>query len=226
MAAAKAEVQPKLDAVGPAREAAVAAEAARAAASEEARKTARDLEPISVFISRKTQHLYVRQGLEPILDIPVTIRDPDRPIGTHVFTATEHARRDLNMRWSVVSLVGGQSDAGLRDAYDPARGDSRGNVGPRSGDLASAKEALDRVSIPEETLDRIAETISPRPSIIISDEPLSSETGQGTGFVVLLSGEPQGGIKNRRRGPDEARYRRPGGAPHWSSRFAGPYFTW
>jgi hypothetical protein len=115
------------------------------------------------------------------------------------------------MRWSVVSLVGGQSDAGLRDAYDPARGDSRGNVGPRSGDLASAKEALDRVSIPEETLDRIAETISPRPSIIISDEPLSSETGQGTGFVVLLSGEPQGGIKNRRRGPDEARYRRPGG---------------
>jgi hypothetical protein len=52
LAAAKAEVQPKLDAVGPAREAAVAAEAARAAASEEARKTARDLEPISVFISR------------------------------------------------------------------------------------------------------------------------------------------------------------------------------
>ena len=41
---------------------------------------------------------------------------------------------------------------------------------------------------------------------------LSSETGQGTGFVVLLSGEPQGGIKNRRRGPEvEVRYRRPGG---------------
>ncbi len=156
LATAKAELQPKLDAVGPAREALVAAEAARAAASEEARKTARDLEPISVFITRRTQHLYVRKGFEPILDIPVTIRDPDRPIGTHVYTAAEHTRGDLNMRWSVVSLVGGQSDAGLRDAYDPARADTRGNVGPRSGDLASAKEALDRVSIPEETLDRIA----------------------------------------------------------------------
>jgi len=200
LATAKAELQPKLDAVGPAREAAAAAEAARAAASEEARKTARHLEPISVLISRKTQHLYVRQGFEPILDIPVTIRDPDRPIGTHVFTATEHARRDLNMRWSVVSLVGGQSDAGWRDTYHPTRGDSRGK--PQSGDLSGAKEALDRVSIPQETLDRIAETISPRSSLIISDEPLSSETGQGTGFVVLLSGEPQGGIKNRRRSPE------------------------
>jgi hypothetical protein len=105
LATAKAELQPKLDAVGPAREAAAAAEAARAAASEEARKTTRDLEPMSVFISRKTQHLYVRQGFEPILDIPVTIRDPDRPIGTYVYTAAEHTRGDLNMRWSVVSWL-------------------------------------------------------------------------------------------------------------------------
>jgi hypothetical protein len=111
-------------------------------------------------------------------------------------------------------LVSGQSDAGLRDAYDPTRRDSRGNAEPQSGDLAGPKEALDRVSIPKETLDRIAETISPRSSLIISDEALSSETGQGTEFVLLLSGEPQGG------------YRRPGGSPHWSSGFAGPYFTW
>ena len=64
------------------------------------------------------------------------------------------------MRWSVVSLVSGQSDAGLGDAYDPTRRDSPGNVEPRSGDLASAKEALDRVSIPEETLDRIADDLA------------------------------------------------------------------
>ena len=194
----------------PAREAVVAAEAARAAASEEARKTTRDLEPMSVFISRNTQHLYVRQGFQPILDIPVTIRDPDRPIGTHVYTATEQTCGDRNMRWSVVSFVSGQSDAGLRDAYESMRGDSRGNVEPLSGDLDGGQVSARPSLIPKETLDRIAETISPRSSLIISDEPLSSETGQGTEFVVLLSGEPQGGIKNRRRGPDEARHRRPG----------------
>ena len=130
------------------------------------------------------------------------------------------------MRWSVVSLVGGHSDVGLRDSHDLARGDRHGNEASPSGDLVSAKEALDRVSIPQETVDRIDETISLRSSLIISDEPLSSEAGQGTEFVVLLSGEPQGGIKNRRRGPEvEVRYRRPGGSVYWSSRFAGPYFA-
>jgi hypothetical protein len=62
LAAAQVELRPKLDAAGPASEAAVAAEAVRTATNEEARKTARDLAPVSIFISRRTQHLYVRQG--------------------------------------------------------------------------------------------------------------------------------------------------------------------
>src|SRR6266566_3028514 len=61
-AVAKAELQPKFDAVASAREAAIVAESARVVAAEAARKAALDLEPVSVFISRKTQRLYVRQG--------------------------------------------------------------------------------------------------------------------------------------------------------------------
>jgi hypothetical protein len=226
VAAAKSGVQPKLDAVVPAREALVAAEAERAAADEEARKAARNFEPISVFISRSTQHLYVRQGFEPILDVPVAIQDPDRPIGTHVFTAMQRAQDGPDMRWNVVSLVGGHSAVGVSDAEDTVQRDSLGNSQARDT-LAGAKEALDRLSIPAETLDRIAETISPRSSLTISDEPLSSETGQGTEFVVLLSGEPQGGIKSRRHGPEnEARNRRSRGSPFGTPRLAAPYFTW
>ena len=107
-AAAKAELQPKLDAVTAAREAAAAAETARVAAAEAARQVARELEPVSVLISRKTQRLYVRQAFEPIFESPVTILDPDRPIGTHVFTAIERSSGDANLRWSVVSLGGGR----------------------------------------------------------------------------------------------------------------------
>jgi hypothetical protein len=73
VAAAKAELQPKLDAAASAREAAVEAEKRRAAAAETARQAARDLEPVSVFISRKTQRLYVRQAFETVLEVPVTI---------------------------------------------------------------------------------------------------------------------------------------------------------
>jgi hypothetical protein len=76
-------------------------------------------------------------------------------------------------------------------------------------------------------LDRIA-GIAPRSSLIVTDEALSSETGKGTDFVVLLSGEPQGGIKSRRRSPGtEFGYASPRDRlPYWRSPFAGPFSTW
>jgi hypothetical protein len=202
VAATKAELQPKLDAATSAREAAVEAEKRRAATAETAREAARDLEPVSVFISRKTQRLYVRQAFQPVLESPVTIQDADRPIGTHVFTAMERIGGGVDMRWSVVSLDSGHPDGGM----------------------SGAKAALDRIAIPQDALDRIAGMASPRSSLIISDEALSSETGKGTDFVVLLSGEPQGGIKFRRHGLETARYERH--PPYWHAPFAGPFATW
>src|SRR5262249_13993223 len=146
--AADAAAKPKLDAVQPARDAATAAESVRADAAKAAREASRALDPVSVFISRKTQRLYVRRGFEQILDIPVTVQNPEQPIGTHVFTAM--AKTESGLRWSVVTI----NDAG------------------------NAKSALDRVTIPQDVLDRIAPTASARSSIIVSDEALSPETGK------------------------------------------------
>jgi hypothetical protein len=217
----------KLDTVATARAAAVAAENARVAAAEAARQTAHDLEPVSVFISRKTQRLYVRQAFQPILESPVTIRDADIPIGTHVFTAMERASNGINMRWSVVSLNEGHPDGGGAEP-GPAGGRSGGDAEQMSTEPSSARAALDRIAIPQDTLDRIVGMASPRSSLIISDETLSSETGNGTEFVVLMSNEPQGGIKSRRRGHGiEARYDSPGvHLPYWRSQFADPYSKW
>ena len=218
LAVARAELAPKLDALAAARAAAVAAENARVLAAEAAQAVARDLEPVSVFISRKTQRLYVRQAFRPILESPVTIENPDRPVGTHVFTAMERSGGDGQMRWTVVSLRGSPSTVGA--------GQSRGRRVPEPEPLAaepaSAKEALDRIVIPHDVLDRVSAIASPRSSLIISDEALSSETGNGTEFVVTMSGEPQGGIKFRRRSPaSEVRYDR---FPYGRSR--GPFSTW
>jgi hypothetical protein len=47
-------------------------------------------------------------------------------------------------------------------------------------------------------LDRIAPTALPRSSIIVSDEPLSSETNYRTEFVAVLNNQPQGGFVTRR----------------------------
>jgi L,D-transpeptidase-like protein len=222
VAGAKAELQPKLDAAASAREAAAEAEKMRVAAAE----AARDLEPVAVFISRKSQRLYVRQAFQPILESTVTIQDADRPIGTHVFTAMERIGDDA-MRWSVVSLDSGHPDGDLAEPHGPARGRSRRDGEPMSADPVAAKAALDRIAIPQDALDRIAGMASPRSSLIITDEALSSETGKGTEFIVLMSGEPQGGIKFRRHGlQTEARYERRRERLQYWPPFAGPYSTW
>ncbi len=247
-ASAKAELQPKLDAVAPAREAAAAAESARATAADAASAAARALEPVSVFISRKTQHLYVRRAFQPIFDAPITIRDPDRPIGTHVFTAMERAGDGPDLRWSVVTLEGGDRHESALEL--PVRRHARGadDAEPMPvASSASARAALDRIVIPQDVMDRIAAMGSPRSSLIISDEDLSTETGKGTDFIVILNDQPQGGIAMRRRSPEtEARFdpprRRlpppfPFGGPNYGGTYfgvpfyggtveRGPYFRW
>jgi hypothetical protein len=205
--AAKAEFQPKIDDYEQAVGAAKAAEASRTALLAQARDAERKMSPVSVFISLKTQKLYVRQAFEPIFEAPVTIRDPDRPIGTHTYMAVDYADGAQDMRWNVVSIGGRRGDDYDDDDRSRRRGDDyddegRGRRGERSADatptdVSSAGAALDRISIPQETVQRISELMLPGSSLIVSDEPAHKETGKQTDFVVLISGEPQGGIKMR-----------------------------
>src|SRR5258707_15104055 len=145
-------------------------------AASEARRA---LEPASIFISRETQKLYVRRTphkpwpdggevFDATIEVPVTIRNPDKRIGTHVFTAM--ARNDAGLGWTAVTIDNGDD----------------------------AKDALDRIPIPQDVLHRIAPTALPRSSIIISDEPLSRETNYRTEFVAVLNNQPQGGFVTRR----------------------------
>jgi hypothetical protein len=180
---AKADAKSKLDAAAAAKDAAKAAEIRKADAAKAASEAKLALEPVSIYISRATQKLYVRRNthkpapdgggevFDATIEVPVTIRDPARPIGTHVFTAM--ARGDAGLRWSAVTI----------DAAD------------------EAKTALDRITIPQEVLDRIAPTALPRSSIVVSDEPLSAETNYRTEFVVVLNNHPQGGFITRKPPP-------------------------
>jgi len=198
-AAAKAELQPRYDAVAAARQAAMAAEAERVVAAEAAQGAARDLEPASVFISRKTQRLYIRRAFEPVLDVPITILNPDQPMGTHVFTAVERSNGATDMRWTVATLDDGRPSVRGSEPRGRAGAASRSAVEAVVTEPVTATDALNRIVIPSDVLERINGMILPRSSLIISDEPLSPETGKGTDFVVVLSREPQGGIKFRSR---------------------------
>jgi hypothetical protein len=204
----EAEAAPIQDELARLREVARAAEAARLAAEEEARDAARKVSPVSVFVSRKTQRLYVRQAREPLFDMPVTIADPDQPIGTYVFTALAFTGEDeADLRWNAVSLYEGAPSA----APAPVKGQRRTrlDVDAAATDASAAKAALDRILVPPEAARRIAEVVSPGSSLIVSDEEISRETGSGTDFIIVMSTDPQGGIAIRRRGgdPESARFR-------------------
>jgi len=180
--AAKADLKTKQDAVAAAEAAAKATEAK----SVETAKAALDAKlagaPVSIFISRATGKLYVRRDTHKkwsdggelydfSQEYPVTIKDPNKPLGTHIFTAV--AREGSGLRWTEVSIDNGDS----------------------------AKDALDRITFPQAVLDGIAPTAVPGSSIVISDEGLSSETNYRTEFVVVLNNQPQGGFANRLPSP-------------------------
>jgi hypothetical protein len=177
---AKADTSSKLEAATTTKEAAKTAQIKKADTARAALDAKLALEPVSIYISRATRTLYVRRNthkpapdgggevFDATIKVPVTIRDPDKPLGTHVFTAV--ARNDAGLRWTAVTIEKGDD----------------------------AKNALDRITIPKEVVDRIAPTMLPRSSIIVSDEPLSEETNYRTEFVVVLSDQPQGGFITRK----------------------------
>ena len=177
---AKADAKSKLDAAAAAKDAAKAAEKNKVDLAKAASEAKLALEPVSIYISRATQKLYVRRNthkpapdgggevFDTSIEVPVTIRNPDKRIGTHVFTAM--ARNDAGLRWTAVTIDNGDD----------------------------AKDALDRITIPQHVLNRIAPTSVPRSSIIVSDEPLSRETNYRTEFVAVLNNQPQGGFVTRR----------------------------
>jgi lipoprotein-anchoring transpeptidase ErfK/SrfK len=140
--------------------------------------------PISVFISRKEGKLFVRKGFEPVFEVPVTFEQPDRPLGTHVFTALTLNDDNTSFRWNVMTMPGGASPPAKK-----AEKVEKGKKVPVAAALAepasNASEALNRVSIPEDAVARISELMSPGASLIISDKGLGSETGKGTDFIVL-----------------------------------------
>ena len=55
------------------------------------------------IISRKLGKLSCARASPQVFEAPVTIAQPDEPLGTHVFTALE-AKDDGTMRWNVASL--------------------------------------------------------------------------------------------------------------------------
>jgi hypothetical protein len=118
---------------------------------------------LSVFISRRDARLYVRKDVQPLFDTPITIAEPEKPLGTHVFTAMSAASAS-KLRWTVVS----PSNQAAADEQTPA-------------------VALDRITLPQDAVDRIDDLVSAGATLIVSDAGLGRTASvPNADFAVVL----------------------------------------
>lgn len=162
------------------------AKAAGKAAAEALTEANRRLKPLSVFISRKTGRLYVRQDWKPLFDAPVTIADAERQIGTHFYIGARATEDGSGLSWSALSMPPEAPAAEPKRARGPRNDAPAPAAAPAPvSPPETALGALDRLTIPEDTARRMAELSWVGASVIISDHGISGETGETTDFIVL-----------------------------------------
>jgi len=106
-------------------------------------------------------HLFVRQHYRPVLDAPISFRNPEQPLGTHLFTALFVAA-DVKSQWMAISLDGGE-----------------------------AMRVLDRIQISTDMRQKIAEKLTPGSSLIVADKSIDSAIlPEGDDFLVSAKDTP------------------------------------
>jgi hypothetical protein len=160
-------------------------QSAQAALSDARKEMARRAKPLSVLVSLSAKRVYVRQGFEPVLEAPITVKDLPGRVGTHVFTATRYASDPNELEWQLVSAQTPSPDqASGKDTGRHHRG--HGAAAPPGFNVQMATAALDAFTIPGDILATIREDVRPGTSLIVSDRKLPlHENGLGTEFVLL-----------------------------------------
>ena len=121
-------------------------------------------------------HLYIRQGYKRIFDVPVTIANPSKPLGTHLYTALAETSGGA-MPWT--ALTTDNTRLGPRRL-------SRSGADAVSTELgaSSAREALERIVMPEFARIFISDRLNVGSSMVIADNGHSNETGKYTDYIV------------------------------------------
>lgn len=164
------------------------ATAASDAATNNKKDALRRAMPVSVLVSKKDQRIYVRQGLAHLFDAPVSVRDPETPLGSHLYIATAANDDGTALKWSVVSMPARAAEEQGERRKNKTWVDEQAGMPPTPRRSTSTPaEALERVEITQDVRDRIAERLWTGGSLIITDQPLSGETGNdGTDLTVKV----------------------------------------
>ena len=143
----------------------------------------RRLKPASVLFSKKEGRVFIRQDRKEVYEAPITFKDPDRPIGTHLFIAV-NGDVDGKVKWSAISVPSGSTPSD-----DPRRkrskNDKNADPAPAPAPQAdTASVALDRVEVADNVRERIAELVWVGAQVIVTDNARSDEMDDDTDIIV------------------------------------------
>lgn len=107
--------------------------------------------------------LFVRQKFASVFSTPVSFSNPDKPLGTHLFTIMHFEPGATKADWTAISL----------------------------NDKESAISVLDRIDIPADVRQRISERLTPGSSLIVADTAINSAAlPKGADFLVWDTSKP------------------------------------
>jgi hypothetical protein len=142
--------------------------------------------PVSVMVSKAESKVLVRHGFRQIMEVPVSIRDPERRLGTHVYTAAEFIDGGDTMRWFAVTVPESEAPHVSRKVSRASRSEAEPMIPAALGLPSDAAEALDRIELPADAVDRISQMLTPGASLIVTDHGNNREMRAfGTDFIVL-----------------------------------------
>ncbi|MCP4936818.1 MAG: L,D-transpeptidase [bacterium] len=116
---------------------------------------------ISILVSSKDRSLQVWNGDKKLLQTSITIKNPEEPLGTHLYTLTGINPDGTKIHWSGIRL-GGQGKA---DQH-PAR-------------------VVKRIQMSADISRKIVHLLHPGATFTITDQSLAGKTRTGNGFVIL-----------------------------------------
>ena len=150
--------------------------------------------PVSVFVSSATGTVSVRQGNEEVLTVQAEIQNPEVPLDTFLFTAVnwkdEDAKTDLV--WQATEVTDDENAMFAPVTDDGSSRKSKKSAQsaplPPETDADKAARTLDRIKIPKEVSDRIAEVVKPGSVLIVSSYDVSRSEMKypGTDFIVQM----------------------------------------
>jgi hypothetical protein len=119
--------------------------------------------PLGILISGANRQLFALQDGVEVVTSPVTISDPDQPLGTHVFVLVDQT--GARERWHAISV----------GKPPPAAG----------GNGSAASAALSRVQIPSQASSALQPMLHPGATLMVTDLPATADTRSGKDFVIL-----------------------------------------